>query len=113
MPILQYVVRQARVDGYLVRVQVPTTYNCVPLVIRVTQAERSRFNVFVRRNSAPTSTDYDWLLISRDNYTVYIPADQTSDTEHLYVGVQSSSGMLHYILHVVLLELSWVYRNLL
>ena len=74
----------------------------VPLVIRATPSQPSSVKVFVRRNSLPTTKDYDWLLENADNYTLYLTADQTKDVAHIYLGVQSSSGMsspMLFLLH--------------
>ena len=70
-----------------------TSPGSVPLVIRVTPSKPSSVKMYVRRHSVPTTTDYDWLLENTDNYTLYLTADQTTDVAHIYLGVQSSSGM--------------------
>ena len=76
-----------------------TTPGSVPLVIRVVPGEPSRVIAFVRRNAAPTTADYDWLLTSwdnADNYTLYVAADLTKDVSRVYVGVQSTAGIFAY-----------------
>jgi len=72
-----------------------TSPGSVPLVIQITPRQPSTVDVFLRRNSLPTTTDYDWFLTSwdsGDNYTVHIEADLLKDTSQFFVGVRSRTG---------------------
>jgi len=69
-----------------------TSPGSVPLVLQIIPVKPSRVTVFVRRDSVPTSTDYDWMLALcpvTANNTLYISADRTKDVTHIYVGVKS------------------------
>jgi len=70
-----------------------TSPGSVPVVVRVTPSQPISVKVYVRRHTAPTTTEYDWLLESTANYTMYLTADLTKDVTHLYVGVRSRAGM--------------------
>jgi len=81
-----------------------TSPGIVPLVIQVIPNYPTKLVAFVRRDVVPSSTDYDWLLTSGDNYTTYITADETKDATHMYIGVQSSKSSL-ILLYTILLIL--------
>ena len=75
-----------------------TTPGKMPILIRVVPEDPAEVNVFVRLNSTPTSTEYDWFLTygfnGTNNYTMYISAEQTVGVNNLFIGVQSPTGIL-------------------
>jgi len=84
-------------DGMMISLFNLTSPGKMPIVIRVIPRDPPEVNVFVRLNSTPTSTEYDWFMTygfnGTNNYTMYIAAEQTVNINNLFVGVQSPGGM--------------------
>jgi len=74
-----------------------TSPGVLPILLRIIPTDPSEINVFVRRNETPTSTDHDWFLTASNgtnNYSLYIPAEQTAYVSKLLVGVKPFTGRL-------------------
>ena len=88
-------------DGIMISLFNLTSPGKMPILIRIVPEDPAEVNVFVRLNSTPTSTEYDWFLTSgfngTNNYTMYISAEQTVEVNYLFIGVQSPTGI--FIIH--------------
>ena len=85
-------------DGVVISVFNLTSPGMLPILINILPGDPSDVNVFVSRNSTPTSTEYDWFLTSNNgnnNYSLYIPAEETVYVSQLFVGVQPFTGNVH------------------
>jgi len=56
----------------------------------VTPYQPQVVSAFVRRDAAPTSTRYDWLLTPTNNYTLYLLANRTAGAKQIFIGVAKS-----------------------
>ena len=85
-------------DGVVMSAFNLTSPGTLPILITILPGDPADVNVFVRRNSTPTSTDYDWFLTSSNgtnNYSLYIPAEETVYVNQLFIGVQPFIGNVH------------------
>jgi len=82
-------------DGVVMSVFNLTEPGKLPVLIVISPADPAEVNVFIRLNSTPTAADYDWFLTSNNgtnNYSLYIPAEETRYVDQLFVGVQPFHG---------------------